>query len=86
MKTKTTILNECVEFINKFEILEYHIFIKYIAKNSIYFYELISQIKNDKINLEKIIVMPNTPTNNPYKYHYKTIHKKFILYSNLIYI
>ena len=32
MKNKTTILN-------KFEILEYHIFIEYITKNSIYFYE-----------------------------------------------
>ena len=28
-----------VQFINKFEILEYHIFIEYITKNSIYFYE-----------------------------------------------
>ena len=39
MKNKTMILNECVQFINKFEILEYHIFIEYITKNSIYFYE-----------------------------------------------
>ena len=39
MNNKTTILNECVKFINKFEILEYHIFIEYITKNSIYFYE-----------------------------------------------
>ena len=59
MKNKTTILNECVQFINKFEILEYHIFIEYITKNSIYFYELISWIKNDKIILKKIIVMLN---------------------------
>ena len=29
-----------VQFINKFVILEYHIFIKYITKNSIYFYDL----------------------------------------------
>ena len=27
------------QFINKFEILEYHIFIEYITKNLIYFYE-----------------------------------------------
>ena len=59
MKNKTMILNECVQFINKFEILEYHIFIEYITKNSIYFYELISRIKNDKIILKKIIVMLN---------------------------
>ena len=36
MKNKITILNECVQFINKFEILEYHVFINVYTLINIY--------------------------------------------------
>ena len=132
MTNKNILFNNLISFINKCEILELHTFNEYITKNSIYFYEFIYEIKNNKIILRKIIDMLkinydffiktiniiestfkmnnhhvdysheyyliiilqllnnhnqwvslklNILSNNPNKYHYKTIHKKFILYT-----
>ena len=48
-----------INLINENDKLEYHIFINYITINSIYFYKFISAIKNNKLILEKIIIMLN---------------------------
>ncbi len=132
MTIKKDKLINLIKLIKDNDKLEYSVFINYITINSIYFYEFISFIKNDKFILYKIIVMLNINydfflqtlntiettflknnhkqdysheyyliiiyqllnnhdqwstlkldilANNPNKYHYKTIHKKFILYS-----
>jgi hypothetical protein len=133
MNNKKILFNNLINLINKNDKLEYHIFIEYITKYCIYFYEFISIIKNNKLILCKIINMLNINydffiqainnieltfvisnhkvdysheyyliiicqllnnhnqwsslklnilANNINKYHYKTIHKKFILYTD----
>ena len=48
------------QFINKFEILEQNIFIEYIGKNSIYFYEFdFMDCQMIRLLKKKIIVMLN---------------------------
>ena len=133
MTNKNILFDNLISLINKYDKIELHIFNEFITKNSIYFYQFISKIKNNKIILKKIIDMLNINydffiqtidviestfkmnnhkvdysheyyliiilqllnnhnqwvslklnilANNHNKYHYKTIHKKFILYSN----
>ena len=133
MNNKKNLINNLIDLINKTTKLENHVFLEYITKNNIYFYEFISIAKDDKLVLHKIIDMLNINynffiqtidiikstfkitnhqiiypheyylilicqllnnhnqwislklnilANNTNKYHYKTIHKKFILYTN----
>jgi hypothetical protein len=133
MNYKKNLINNLIDIINKTDKLEQHIFIEYITKNNIYFYQFISIAKENKSVLHKIIDMLNINydffiktiniinstfkitnhqitypheyylilicqllnnhnqwislklnilANNTNKYHYKSIHKKFILYSN----
>ena len=133
MINNNILFDNLISLINKYVILDLHIFIKFITKHSIYFYQFVSKIKNDKLILKKIINMLNINynffiqtidiieskftmnnhridysheyylimilqilnnhnqwsslklnilANNPNKFHYKTIHKKFILYTN----
>ena len=131
MSNKNILFANLISIIDKCHNLELNIFIEYITKYSIYFYEFISKIKKNKPVLKKIIDMLNINydffiqtidiiestflmnnhkidysheyylivilqvlnnnwsglklnilANNKNKYHYKTIHKKFKLYTD----
>ena len=55
MSNKNILFDDLISIINKCHILELNVFIEYITKHSIYFYEFISKIKNNKSVLKKII-------------------------------
>ncbi len=61
MAIYTTITNKNIQnlinLINTKDEIEHHVFINYITTNSIYFYQFINVIKNNKLILAKIIKM-----------------------------
>jgi len=59
MNYKKNLINNLIDIINKTDKLEQHIFIEYITKNNIYFYQFISIAKENKSVLHKIIDMLN---------------------------